>query len=223
MAQRLQSTDSAERCINSGNRHTRLCSQAKGTESLIASIKPVIATCTVKQEALKAATKELDESYDLWIFMDGLLDKAVKNTASRCKEFDRDNPGPGICLSIFPEGTEVITKENRENEPDIVDNLAVRFENLGSEHELFSCAAKLREAAQKSRDACNSHKQIAKKVDIAKTELDIAKSELINQYISNMLDAEKSFGRDFANRLFPILRSSGSSEDDSKEQEKLKQ
>ncbi len=218
MAQRLQSTDSAEKCINSGNRHTRLCSQAKGTDSLVASIKPIIATCTVKQEALKAATKEFDEAYDIWVFMDGILDTTVKNAASRCKEFDRDNPGPGIYSSIFPEGTEIITKEKRENEPDIVDNLAVRFENLGSEHELFPCAAKLREAAQKSREASNSHRQAAKKVDVVKTELDIAKSDLISQYISNMLDAEKSFGRDFANRLFPILRSSGSSADDSKEQ-----
>jgi hypothetical protein len=35
----------------------------------------------------------------------------------------------------------------------------------------------------------------------------------INEYLSNMLDAEKKSGREITNRLFPILRSSGSPRD----------
>lgn len=215
MAQRLQPSDSADKCINSTNRHIRLCNQLRDTEFLITSIKPVADICTAKQDSLKAATKEMEGAYDIWVFNDGTLDAAVRNAASRCKEFDRDNPGSKLSSSIFPEGTDVITGKNREDEPDVVDTLAVRIEKLGSEHVVFPYAAKLREAAQKSRAACNTYKESLKKVDIAKTELDIAKSELISKYLSNMFDSEKKFGREVTNRLFPILRSSGSSGSDS--------
>lgn len=64
---------------------------------------------------------------------------------------------------------------------------------------------------------CTTYKNLTKKVDLLKTELDIAKSVLISKYIVNMLDAEKTFGREYANRLFPILRNSDSSAKDTKD------
>jgi hypothetical protein len=217
MAQRLQPKDSADKCINIGNRHIRLCNQMKGTEFLVVSIKPAITACSTKQKAVSDATEATEVAHDTWVFTDSILDTIVKNTASRCKEFDRSNPGASNFASIFPKGIEVITRETREDEPDVVDKLAVRIEALGSAHELFPNAAKLREAAQKSRDAHTTYKELSKTVDTLKVELEITKSELIDKYIANMLDAEKAFGRDYANRLFPILRSSDSSSDDSDE------
>lgn len=217
MTQRLQPSDSAEKCINSSNRHTRLCNQVQGTEFLVVSIKPAVDECTAKQIVVSEAVKLMEGAYDIWVFTDGILDAAVKNAANRCKEFDRENPGANIFATIFPDGTEVITKEKRDDEPDKVDKLAVRFEALGAAHLLFPYAAKLRETAQKSRDMCTTYKNLTKKVDLLKTELDIAKSVLISKYIVNMLDAEKTFGREYANRLFPILRNSDSSAKDTKD------
>jgi len=70
----------------------------------------------------------------------------------------------------------------------------------------------LTEAADRVKLAINQHLESITEVGKADAELQIAKAALVKQYLSNMFEAEKMFGRKGADRLFPKLSGGSSSQ-----------
>lgn len=221
MAQRLYEKHSPGMCVRLSKRHSRLCSQVQGAESLASAIAGAIAKVQEKAAAKRAAEEERDSCYDLILFHDADLDNVIRSTASRCKEYDRENIGARTYQTIFPENTSPIIETNPADEPLEVQKVVTRIQSLGSDHELFPLAEKLDQAAQKVNEAVSKHLDGISGVGAADAELQIAKAELIRQYMVNIFEAEKLFGRKNANRLFPSFKSSraaaGESEEDDEE------
>jgi hypothetical protein len=213
MSVSLRMSDSPDKCSNLTRRHIRRCGKAKGAETLATNIKGKHENLKSKKAEVAIAIEEVEDAYDNADFQAEELDNTVRDSAGRAKEIDRKTPGSSLFARLFPDGINEVIRTNREKEPDVVDQIAILIENLGSEHELFPFAAKLREEAQKSRDANNAYLESLKKLNTLKTELDIAKSELITQYQNNILDAQKLFGKEYADRLFSKSNSAGPEKD----------
>lgn len=209
----LRSTDSPDKCISLTRRHIRMCGKVKGAEVLISNIKGKHENLKSKKSDVKTVEEEVEDAYDNAEFQDAELDNAVRDFAGRTKELDRKTLGSNLFARFFPDGVNEVIYINRAKEPDEVDKIVTLIEALGSDHELFPFAAKLREEAQKSRDANNAYLESLKKLNTIKTMQDIAKSELITQYTNNILDAQKQYGKDNANRLFAKSRASDSGKD----------
>lgn len=203
MAQRIYESHSPGLCIRNSKRHTRLCTQVKGADVLANAIAAPIENLKEKIAAKRAAEEAKDEFYDLIVFHDGELDNKVRTAASRCKEYDRDNPGSRTYEMIFPENTTPIIETNPAEEPAEVLKVVTRISALGEDHPLAYLAAELTEAAEKVNQIVPKYLDAITRVGTADAELQIAKSELIRQYMVNVFDAQKLFGRKMADRLFP--------------------
>ena len=117
-----------------------------------------------------------------------------------------ENPGQAILNKIFPEGKfTVIINVERTKEPDVAEQLAVRFENLGSGHPLYVIAADLREKISDSREAISAYHEAIRGQKIAEAEEEIVQAAFRQQYEVNYLDSRKEFGRVMAERLFPKI------------------
>ncbi len=215
MAQRLHQSHSPGLCIRSGKRHVRLCTQAKGGEVLSAAISGLIAVAEEKASRKRTAEDARDGYYDMLIFHDAELDNRVRTTASRCKEYDRENPTAHLYATIFPEDTSAIIQVNPMNEPAEVKKVITRLQSLGSAHPLFQMADYLTEAVEKVNEIVPKYLDSVSQVGTTDAELQIAKADLIRQYLHNMFEAEKMFGRNYADKLFPRLSRKSSKEDES--------
>jgi hypothetical protein len=214
MAVSLRMADSYEKCCSSIRRHIRRCGKKKGAEFLAVNIKDPFEKYKAKKILVDAVVVEVEDAYDNADYQNGELDNAIRDSAGRTKEIDRKTPGSNLFSRLFPEGVNEIIRLNRENKPDAVDQIAILIENLGSEHELFPFAAVLRGEAKKQRDTNNAYIESIKKLNNIKTEFDIVKSEVITQYTNNILDAKKSFGNEYTDRLFAKNRASDSGKTD---------
>jgi hypothetical protein len=210
MPQRLQKNCSPAMCIRYSNRHSRLCTQVAGGENLRNEIKVQVTATEEKMKAKEVAEDARDGFYDLIIFSDADLDNRVRTAASKCKEYDRSNPTARIYETIFPENTGPIIDTNPENEPAEVMKVVSRIQTLGKDHQLTSLAAYLTEGVEKSNEYIKQYLASIAKVGMVDAELQIAKANLIKQYIANMFEAEKMFGRKYAARLFPKLNTNSS-------------
>ncbi|HEX2956764.1 MAG TPA: hypothetical protein VHO70_08025 [Chitinispirillaceae bacterium] len=212
MAQRLQSTHSPDYSVKAGKRHQRLSFQVKGAEFLAEAIKGPITLVEEKIKAKEDADDKSDQLFDLINLYDSEQDNKIRTVASRCKEYDRDNPGARTYETIFPNNTGAIIDANVFDEPEEVKKVAARIQSLGPDHILSSLGATLTEAADRVKQAINQHLESITEVGKADAELQIAKSVLVKQYLSNMFEAEKMFGRKGADRLFPKLSGGSSSQ-----------
>ena len=206
MAIMLRDKESTDKHLNAGRRHIRLCKQVKGAEKYASNMETAYSQLVNKKKLTEEKSDARVYAYDDMIFRDMDLDNGVRTSFEKCKQFDRDNPGQAVLNKIFPEGKfTVITNVERTKEPDVVEQLAVRFENLGGDHPLYGTAAYLRERITASRESINAYYEAIRGQKVAEAEEEIAQADFRRQYEANYLDARKEFGRTMAERLFPSI------------------
>lgn len=204
MARMLNDNESTDRHLDSIRRHMRLCKQVKGAEKLAADIEPAYQDLLQKQAATQAKFDARQYALDDSIMRDADLDDSVRTAFERATQFDRENPGAQVLLKIFPEGTfSEITRVERTQEPDVVEQLAVRVESLGDQHSLKPLAAALRAKVEVSRAANAAYFEAIRNQKLAEADEEIAQANLRRQYEFNYLEARKMLGRAAAERLFP--------------------
>lgn len=204
MATLLNDRDSTVRHLDLTRRHVRLCRQVKGAGPLATAIESVNQALIQKQAATKTKFDARQDALDDFILRDLELDDSVRTAFEKCKQFDRDNPTATVLLKIFPSGTySELTNLERSKEPDVIEQLAVRFESLGATHALFAIAADLKAKVNASRTALTDYQNAIRNHKLAEADEEIAQADLRLQYETNYLEARKTFGRTTAQRLFP--------------------
>jgi hypothetical protein len=193
----------------------RLCAQVPGTEFLSNPIKVLITDVETKISAKKVAVEEKETCYDIIGFRDAMMDNAIRTIASRAKDYDLNTPGSNAYRTIFPENTTDIINLNPAEEVSEVSKVVTRIKSLGETHPIYPLITTLTESAAQVDIAIKAHLDAITAVGAADAQLQLAKTALIRQYLSNMFDAEKRFGRKTADRLFPrIINSKNDDSDD---------
>ncbi|MEK6480543.1 hypothetical protein WJR50_23570 [Catalinimonas sp. 4WD22] len=209
MAQLLYERDGTRKHLSATRRHMRLCRQYQGTQFLIDQIQLPYNALRDKHESTLKKLEEREDRYDDLLTADNQLDDQVRLVFRRCEEHDRASPAQAIMNQIFPEGKfGHIVNMNLQEEPDMVERLAMRLENLGDSHELYPLAAELRNRVTASRKAIKGYEDMIKQVKMAEAEEEIAQATLRRLYENNYLDARKQLGKIRAERLFPKLSNS---------------
>lgn len=217
MATMLNDRDSTDRHLDLTRRHLRLCKQAKGAGAMATAIEPAYQALLQKQAATKGKFDARQDALDDFILRDLELDDGVRTAFEKCKQFDRDNPAAAVLLKIFPDGKySDLTRIERSKEPDAIEQVAVRFESLGTAHALYAVAADLRAKVQASRTALAAYQDAVRSHKLTEADEEIAQAVLRQQYEANYLEARKILGRAAAERLFP--RHSGGSADEAPEE-----
>ena len=219
MASMIRETASTDSHLNSARRHQRLCRQVKGAEKYSEAIQPQMDELKAKREETKSKVDNKQDAYDDMILADLNLDNRVRTLHESSKQYDRDNPGANVLIQIFPDGNfSHIVKTSRTKEPDVVEKLAVRVENLGENHVLYPLAQQLRTDIEASHAAIVRFAAAIREQKITEAEEEIAQVHLRRQYEANYLDARKELGRAAADRLFPrIIRHETAEEDELEE------
>ena len=208
MAIMLRNNDSTEKHLDTVRRHTRLCKQIGGTEEFVTNIQAPYDALKEKQAVTKAREEEREDAYDDLILQDSMLDNTVRTTFKGCKQFDRDNTGQPVLKQIFPEEKfGDIVKAPIISEPDEVEKIKIRIEELGETHPLYALAAPLQERIEASRLAITTLNSAIRAKKMAEAEEEIDQGKLRQQYENNYLDSRKKLGRATAEMLFP--KSSG--------------
>jgi hypothetical protein len=214
MATLLRDNQSTQTHLNAVRRHMRLCGLQKGAGPLVAAIEPAYKDLIEKHMSATLKVQQREDALDTVILLDADLDNEVRTAFERCNQHDRENQGPPVLATIFPEGKfSVITSVNRNQEPDVVEKLAVRLESLGNGHPLFGLAAGLKQRADASRQAITALYLAITEQKKSEAEEEIAQLALRRQYEINYLEARRTLGRDTAERLFPKLSSRPAAED----------
>ncbi|MCI0513273.1 hypothetical protein L0128_08690 [candidate division KSB1 bacterium] len=204
MATLLREADSTERHLNWCYRHVRLCQKYKGTEALTESMKATTQTLTQQHEITQQKQLAREEAYDDMLLADLNLDNGVRTLNEKCKQYDREHIGANTLTFIFPDGRFTsITRQSRYKEPAAVNQLIVRIEKLGSEHDLFGQAQVLKQLVADSQAAIEKLQQAVIAEKTAITQEDLSRLAVRKQYELNYLEARKLLGKEQAERLFP--------------------
>lgn len=207
MAQLLYPRDATRKHLSASRRHLRLCRQFTGTQFLVDQIQLPYQDVKTKEEATLKKQEIREDRYDDLLIADNQLDDTVRTVFRRCEEHDRTTPAEAVLPLVFPEEKfSHIVNMNMQQEPDTVEMLAVRLENLGKEHALYPLAKELRDKVAASRKAIKAYDDSLKQVKLAENEEEMAKATLRRQYENNYLDARKQLGKTRAERLFPKLK-----------------
>lgn len=209
MAQLLYARDASRKHLSATRRHIRLCRQFNGTQFLVDQIQLPFTALKDKQAATLKKEEQREDRYDDLLIADNQLDDQVRFVFRRCEEHDRTMPTESVMPRVFPEGKfGHIVNMNMQQQPDMVDKLAMRLEDLGKEHALNLLATELRKQVANSRKAIKAYEDAIKQVKTAEAEEEIARATLRRQYENNYLDARKQLGKIRAERLFPKLNTS---------------
>lgn len=214
MATMLRGDMSSEAHLNAVRRHMRLCGVGKGADVYAAAIKPAFDELVAKSRAATLKREDRQNALDVVILLDGDLDDCVRTAFEKFNQLDRASKKKPILKTIFPDGKfSSITSVNRLKEPDVVEQLAMRIESLGSQHPLFSIAAELREKVEASRKAIAELFAAITRQKKAEAEEEIAQIALRRRYEINYLEARRELGRYAAERLFPTYTNHPRTED----------
>ena len=208
MAQLLHQRDATHKHLGATRRHMRLCRQYPGTRFLVDQIQLPYNVLKDKRAATLKKREQREDRCDNLIIIDTLLDDRVRLTFRRCEEYDRFTPADPVLHRIFPEGKfGHIVNMSLRKEPDAVEQLAMRVEDLGKGHALYPLAKELRTQVAASRRAIGAYREMVKQVKTSEADEKIAQATLRRQYENNYLDARKQLGKMRAERLFPKLNS----------------
>lgn len=206
MATMLQDRDSSDKHLDYVRLHSRRCNKNKGTEFLAQRIKPLADTLSEKKVVTKQTIQNRQDANDDIKLEDTILDNEVRTVHEKCLQYDRDNLGHSVLTKIFPNGSfGWIVKLTEKEEPDEIDKLTIRIENLGSDHPLFPHAAILKEKANAVRNAIKAYNEAVTLQKSAEAEEEIAQASLRREYENNYLDARGQFGKAKAEMLFPFI------------------
>jgi len=137
---------------------------------------------------------------------DHILDNDIRTCYERCNQYERENNDAFLLDTFFPDGRfgDIIRKRHAQ-ELHVVEQLALKFENLGDTHPLFYLAAELRNGISSANGTVREYNEAVRKEQLALAEVDIAKEALRKQYAKNYFDAQQEKGRVKADYLFPSL------------------
>ena len=206
---RLTEKDSVPRVEDAVERNMRLCTKNLNGEKYKAPLVPLYNDFREKKAKVEAAQKEVNFAQDaVWLY-DDVLDNGLRDLNGRAKEFDRNNQGSKTASLLFPKGnvTGIVTLPYNE-EPDVAQSIAQKVVSLGEGHELYPFAAKIETAVADCRKALADQVTAIRNLGMTKTDLQLSKIKLIRQYNANYFIAATDVDKDFAEKLFPRLRSS---------------
>jgi hypothetical protein len=206
MAQFLYDRHSTNVHLNIVNRHIRLARQIKGAEELVTAIEPSCKDLAAKVANTSIATAETEYKRDLVFLKDTSLDDKVRDVNDSSKKYDRDFPGLSVNNLLFPDGTTPIIYAPFESEPSLVENLILGIQSLGQDHPLTLHIAPLQAAIDESKAAIGELGAAIKAEKTAEALEAIAKLNLTRQYEQNIYTASSKFGKAFATRLFPVIK-----------------
>jgi hypothetical protein len=206
MPRLLYETDSTDRHVNMTRRHIRLCKKTKGAEKYATTIQPTMQELLAKQTVTAQKTELRQDAYDDMVLSDTDLDNCVKTAFERCKQYDRDIPGERVLARMFPEEKfSHITTAAYTLEPDMVDELIIRFGTLTVDHPLAGVAADLQTKVDSFRTKFTHVETTIRAQKQAEAEEEIAKMNLRRKYEDNYLAARKELGKVVAERLYPQI------------------
>jgi hypothetical protein len=207
MAQLLNERHSVNVHLNTVRRHIRIAHQIKGAEELAATIEPHFNNLLEKWKVKNSYSEEVESKRDTVILKDALLDDKVRDLHEGCKKYDRDHPGLTITNQIFPGSLSVIIYAPLKSEPTEVEKLLIKVKELGAGHELAAFVAPLEQAISECKEALSDLQLAMDDEAKAKAHESFAKFNLARQYEQNYFDAGTKFGKQFASRLFPSIKS----------------
>lgn len=179
----------------------------------ITSIQPYFDALKSKAGLYELAVDAAQNAGDDVLLADTDLDNAVRNVFDDCKKYDRTHTGGEVLFKIFKDGTfSEIVRMPYKDEPNEVEQIAVKIESLGASHQLYQLGALLRGAVAKVRTGIEAHKTAIRESGTAVAELEIAKADAVRAYEANYLDARKALGKANAERLFPALAATNNSD-----------
>jgi len=214
MAQLLYERHSTNVHLNIVKRHIRLARQIKGAEDLVTAIEPFYNELAVKASNTINVSGETEFKRDLLSFTDVSLDDKVRDLNEACKKYDRDHPGIPVTNLLFPDGISPVIYAPVESEPTLVEKLILGIQSLGEKHPLARHIVSLQEAIDKSKKAISEFKKAIADEKMAEALEAIAKVNLTRQYEQNVYAASSKFGKSFANRMFPAIKTPGKRDDD---------
>ena len=209
MAQLLYERHSTNVHLNIVKRHIRLARQFKGAEELVIAIEPFYNELAIKAANTSTATEETECKRDFLALADVSLDDKVRDLNEGCKKYDRDHPGIPVTALLFPEGTSPFIYAPVETEPTLVEKLILGIQSLDEGHPLAEHIGTLQDAIDKSKTAISELKTAITAEKMAEALEAIAKVNLTRQYEQNIYAASSKFGKAFANRLFPAIKTPG--------------
>ncbi len=217
MAKMLSKRDSTNKHLNTARRHIRCCNQTFGKNIYTTAITPVYNQLQAKNVAYKEAIINRIDANDDTKMSDYVLDNGVCTVFEEAKRYDRDHIEGLVLRSLFPdERFGDLIKINRENEPNVIEKLVLRIENLGEQHPLYKNGAMLKGLIEKVRGSFKISYDAEREKKLAQGEVEIEKEALRKQYAKNYFDARQEMGREKANTLFPSLSTRSSSSLNSK-------
>lgn len=206
MAQLLYERHSTNVHLNAAKRHIRLARQIKGAEEFANAIEPAYNELLAKVAASKLVTEECESKRDLLILKDSLLDDKVRDVMEACKKYDRDNPGTAITSMLFPGGLGSVIYAPTQSEPTLVDKIIIGIQSLGDGHALNTFISPLQNALNECTTVITELHEAIVAEKTADAFEDIAKLNLTRQYEQNIHSASLKFGKQFINRLFPVIQ-----------------
>jgi len=212
MAQLLYERQSSDTHLNAVRRHMRLCRQIKGGEQYATRIEPFVNGLDEKQKLSEKAKLDKEIAYDNVILNDNDLDNSTRTLFEKSKQYDRENPGRPVLNQIFTDGKlSTIIYAPYESEPDLAGQMLSRLAALGTDHPLSEQSTIIKADIDKCKAALTTYHDSIKLQKDAEAAEEISKSNLRRQYEFDYLDMVKEFGKNSANRFFPVIGSSGKS------------
>ena len=205
---RLTESDSLPRVEDAAERHLRLCAQTKNGDKYSTIIQPYFDDFKEKRLIFGKFEKDVNAAQDTVWLNDSILDDVLRDLHGRTKEFDRNNTASEIINILFPNGnlTPVITTPDKE-EPDVAHNIKLKIETLGNNHTLYPFASKIESAVSGCRKALQKQVVAIQAQGAASTALYLSKTALVRKYNANYFLAAGEQGKNYAEKLFPQLRS----------------
>jgi hypothetical protein len=204
--QNLLESHSLAKHQNAAWRHMQLCRQNKKGEMFIARIEPSYNDLDEKGSILKQANKNRVAANDTVRLKDLFLDDELRKLHNRAKEYDREHPGQHVATMLFPKGkiTPIVSMSNNA-QPEKVSQIIKKLKSLGSDHELYSFVKTISNGVSDCNNALKAYGESIEIANSAKTDVELSKANLRRQYTASYFEAAGLYGKNYAERLFPIL------------------
>ena len=187
-------------------RHIRMCIQLYGENKYSTAIQHFYDVLKEKYEQYEDLKMERLFAHDTVAMSERHLKNMVRTVFNRCKEYERENNDSFLLKSFFPGGRfGGIIKQDRTGIIRDVEQIILKFENLGEKHPLFKLAAMLKAKVNKLRKAISSYNEALRQENLSQAEVELAKEAACKQYAKNHFDAKMEKGRSSADDMFPNL------------------
>jgi hypothetical protein len=202
----LTDDDSLPRVGNATERSMHLCGRVKNGTKYSNLLKPFHDDFEAKRKTHESAEKSTTFSLDVIKLSCSTLDDTLRDILGRAKEVDRHTTGSHLEELLFPEGLTPLVNLPDKEKPAAARAISLKITSLGAEHTLHSFVAQI-ETATKDCDDSFAEQETAKNAEgDAHTALTISKVNLVKQYNTNFHIAAADYGNDYAEKLFPQIR-----------------